>query len=140
VGNLTTKEGFTLVVFVHALAVKPKLLERFLQQIHVSTEGLELREELLNVEERNSLVISILKRVSGEDGKTKIVREQMLSFIEAHRNDLHYVFQRLFVINYVYARRNSLVHEGETFSFELGALSRILEVYARTMINLFKEY
>jgi hypothetical protein len=45
-----------------------------------------------------------------------------------------------FYIYYVYARRNSLVHEGETFSFELGALLRILEVYAQVMIDLFKEY
>jgi hypothetical protein len=70
--------------------------------------------KILEGDGMNARVISILRLVSG--GSLRIT------------------------INYIYARRNSLVHEGETFSFELGALSRILEVYAQVMIDLCKEY
>jgi hypothetical protein len=134
--KFTTKQGYTIVVFIDALAEKPKYLKMFLQQIQTSTEGLSLIPEDQKV--RDLSVISVLNGVS--NGDIKITTKQMLCFIEAHKDELQYIFSRLFNINYVYARRNSLVHEGETFSFELGALSRILEVYVQVMISLFKVY
>lgn len=133
-GKLTTKQGYAIVVFVHALTEKPQYLEKFLQQIHISTEGL-LQEEPIR---RGLLIVSVLKRISS--GEIKITTQQMLCFIESYKDELQYVFSRLFIINYVYARRNSLVHEGETFSFELRALTRILEVYTQVMISLLREY
>jgi hypothetical protein len=148
-GKLTAKPGYTIVVFVHALVTQPQYLRMFLQQLLISTEGLglgdgERGEQNQNQEQegvqQHLMIISVLKRLSEDKENIQSAYQLIPHFIEAQKDELKHVFSRLFVINYAYARRNSLVHEGETFSFELGALSRILEVYAWAMLGLFKEY
>lgn len=127
VGKFSTRRALFIIIFIHALAQKPEYLETFFQQIGIKVEGKEI----------DSRVISILKQVFR--GDLESTSKQMLCFIEIHKDELQYVFSRLFIIQYIYARRNSLVHEGETL-FELGALSKILEVFTQVMISLFKEY
>ena len=89
-----------------------------------------------SIEQRDNL-LHILKRVF--ESPVNVVYEQLSKYLEDNKDGLNDILGRQFVMLYIYRRRNSLVHEGETFSFEIVALSRVLEKYAAEMIHLFKE-
>jgi hypothetical protein len=70
----------------------------------------------------------------------KTINKQLLDFVDDNIGDLGFIFSRLFAVYYIYARRNNVVHGGETFSIELANLYRVLEKYVLEGIRFLKEY
>lgn len=131
VGNINTRAAISITLFVNALANKdPDSLHKFIQAIGLANE--------IKV---GSTAVSILKVIfENHTNQIDDINTELLDFIDQSHGKLDYVFLKLFTLYYIYAKRNSLVHEGETFSFELGSLSRVLERYTGEMIKLFKDY
>ncbi len=54
-------------------------------------------------------------------------------------NNFSQMFDNLFTIAYIYKRRNNIIHEGESFSFENVLLADILANYSKKMIMAFSK-
>jgi hypothetical protein len=131
-GNISPRVAISIIIFIQELASGQHTshLNNFIQKI-----GLE------NIIKPGSSVIYILRVIFAQDtDRVNSINAQLLNFVQDNMRDLAYIFSKVFTIYYMYTRRNTVVHEGETFSIELATLSRVLENYVLGVIRLLKEY
>jgi hypothetical protein len=130
VGSITWNSDksylISLIVCLNALANQmPQFFNKFIQQIGLNEQ---FREDM------NAR--PIIEKIFEFDANS--VKTELSKLLEENK-ELEYIFQKQFTTLYIYRKRNSLVHEGESFSFENVGLSKVLRKYFVEMIQLFSQ-
>lgn len=63
-----------------------------------------------------------------------------LTNLSFENNSFTEMFNRLFILSYIYKRRNNIIHEGESFSFENIVLTNILSNHTKELIVFVNKY
>lgn len=131
VGVIRTNDKASLLPPLNSLYTlaykRPDYFKYLIGQLGLSVQikqGAGLRSIILNIFEQKDV------------GTINMI---LLKLLEDNRNELDYVFRRYFTSLYIYRKRNSIVHEGESFSFEIVGLSKVLQKYFIEIIELLSQ-